>query len=115
MCFIANSAGGTFKEWGTDKVADHIFLCRESTAAHMIAYIKNEMDVSELSDEEFTLLGFNKWDDKGDWLIPVWLYSLLPNGTKLYCPIADFYEEKSDDTDDTDRFGCVGFSFDIKQ
>ena len=51
------------------------------------------------------------WDDNADWLIPVWLFNLLPDGIKLFCPIDSTYETKSEDTEDDYRMGCVAWSF----
>ena len=111
MCFIANSAGMCFPEWRPQNIGEHIFSSRRSTKEHMIGFIRNEMNISELTDEEYEMLGFAKWDNEGDWLIPVWLFNLLPDGTELYCPIDKTNAKVGDeDTDDDYRMGCVGYS-----
>jgi hypothetical protein len=103
-----------FPEWQQTKIAEHIFSSRDSVANHMIGFIRNDMNIKELSDEEYRLLGFSMWDDNKDWLIPVWLFNLLPDGTRLYCPIDGTYSKKDDETDDDYRMGCVGYSFDLR-
>lgn len=110
MCFISNSAGGCFPEWGEQAVATHIFASRKSVSDDMIGFIRSDMNIKEMTEEEYRLLGFAKWDDNGDWLIPVWLFLLLPNGTPLYCPTRGTHSKKSDDSDDHNRLGCVGYS-----
>lgn len=110
--FIANSAGACYPEWGEQKVAGHIFSSRDSVKNHMIGFARNEMDVWELSDEEKTLLGFAKWDDKSDkWLIPVWLFNLLPLGIPIHSPVTGSNDVIEDDTNDDYRLGCVGYCF----
>jgi hypothetical protein len=43
--------------------------------------LENEIDFSELNEVELQLLGFSK--SGNDFYIPIWIYELLPDDTKL--------------------------------
>jgi hypothetical protein len=112
MAYIANSAGGCHPEWKEGKAGEYMFEARKDVKKHLSTN-QTALNFKKLGDIEKTMLGFAKWDEKGHWLIPVWLFNILPNETKLYDPISEEYETKSDETNDDYRLGCVAWSFDF--
>lgn len=114
MAYIANSAGGCHPEWKEGKAGEFMFEQREDVKRHL-ATNQVALNFSKLTDKEKQTLGFAKWDDNNDWLIPVWLFNLLPDGTPLYSPTIKVYEIKDEETDDDYRLGVTGWSFDLRK
>lgn len=116
MNFVANSAGMLFPTLADEDIADHIFASRNSVKGHMATFAKTEMNVEELTTEEYQALGFKLMGEEGDWAIPIWLFNLLPDGTKLYCPIDGSFVEVGDDTVNFKyKIDCVDYSLPLRR
>lgn len=80
--------------------------------------IKEEMreiigDITTLTVDELSELGFQKWSEEGAlYLIPLWIYDLIPDGTEL-TSINGIKKRKGSQHIDLDiRFGCIAYGLD---
>ncbi|MGN0173974.1 MAG: hypothetical protein ACI39F_05995 [Acutalibacteraceae bacterium] len=77
---------------------------------------KNLIDFNNLTISEAKELRFGKWDENSDlWLIPLWLYPLIPIGTKLTSISGNeiIFDGKNIDKDI--RFGCLAWGIELKE
>lgn len=72
-------------------------------------------DITELSVDELKELGFKKWEEESElYLIPLWAFDLIPDGTVLES-ISDERAIKGKDEIDLDvRIGCIAWGFEPK-
>jgi hypothetical protein len=74
-------------------------------------YAKLTINYGDLIDVQLKSLGFLKWDNDGPWLIPMWLFNLLPDDTKLTSPLVVGEVELKKDAETDSRFGCSAYTF----
>ena len=101
----------TYKNWSNEFVVSEI---REFTdnLKSTDGYLK--VDPSKLSLDEAVSLGFQKWDDKGLMLIPLWLLPHLVDEFKGGCISGDEYLIKTSSIDNDHRFGCLSYGVFVK-
>lgn len=83
--------------------------------------IKNQLkeiigDITALSVEELKELGFKKWDEESElYLIPLWAFDLIPDGTVLECISGERVIKGKDEIDLDVRFGCIAYGLNIEE
>lgn len=110
MYSMSNITACMFQSWDAAFTKDTLF---ERVRVVRDDFVKETINYKQLSLEDLKLLGFKPWDEKMDMLIPMWLFRLLPDDTKLYCPLDG--EGARDlilrqDADDDYRFGCSAYA-----
>ena len=78
--------------------------------------IKNEIEWNTMTTQQAKELRFARWSDDMPnlWLIPIWLYPVIPDDLPLIC----INGEKTNTAEgiDTDiRFGCLAYGIEIKE
>ncbi|NLD21661.1 MAG: hypothetical protein GX664_04145 [Bacteroidales bacterium] len=69
-------------------------------------------DITELSADELEELGFKKWEEESElYLIPLWAFDLIPDGTELECIDGDKAIKGKDEIDLGTLFGCIAWGF----
>lgn len=72
-------------------------------------------DITELSADELKELGFKKWEEESElYLIPLWAFDLIPDGTELESINGDKAIKGKDEIDLEVRFGCIAWGFEPK-
>lgn len=106
MRYIANTMNYT--SWSDEMVGQEF---REKIENAKQEFLKQNVDFTKLSDEEYKMLGFQDWDEETKNLIPLWLFRLLPDETPLrsFCGS----KELKKDADDDVRFGCTAYVLDF--
>jgi len=67
-------------------------------------------DITTLSKEELKELGFAKWEEERElYLIPLWAFDLIPDGTELESISGDKIIKGKDEIDLDVRFGCIAY------
>lgn len=75
-----------------------------------------EVDFTELAESELQELGFSKWSDEelpGVYLIPLYLYPCIPDGTVLTCIDGKEYTKGVHAIDNDIRFGCIAYGIKV--
>lgn len=72
--------------------------------------------ITEVPAEDLMALGFSQWDEeKGIYLVPLWVYDLVEDGTEL-TSINGKKLIKGKDVIDLDvRLGCIAYGIKVKQ
>jgi hypothetical protein len=107
MYSMANITGTLYQSWGGDFTKEEVF---DKIKVLKVEFAKETIDYAEITDDYLRLLGFKPWSEKNDMLIPMWLFRLLPDDTKLYCPLTENETLLRKDADDDCRFGCSAFA-----
>lgn len=78
--------------------------------------LKDEIDFNNLSEQEAKELRFGKWSEEDPtlYLIPIWLFPILPVGTKLTCINGDEIVYDGKNVDNDVRFGCLAYGVRVK-
>lgn len=73
------------------------------------------IDFHTLTSEELHELGFGKWSDEmpNVFLIPLYLYPCIPDGTTLTCIDGGKYVKGEDKIDLDVRFGCIAYGITV--
>lgn len=99
--------GKSYESWSDEFSYSEIKdTCKE--LKHELSEVIEHLE--ELNIDELMTLGFRPWDDEGTlYLVPLWAYDLLPDGTELEC-INGVTAVKGRDPIDLDcRFGCISW------
>ena len=87
-----------------DDVYTEIKLARK----RFLEEIKKHIDFTKLTKEEAIELGFKKWDnDSNLYLIPIWLFPVIPIGIELTAIDGEKVIYNGENIDDDTRFGCI--------
>lgn len=108
MYSMANITGTLYDSWSGDFIKEGVF--DKIKVLKTEVFWKETIDYAKLTHSDLRLLGFKPWDEKNDMLIPMWLFRLLPDDTKLYCPLTENETLLRKDADDDCRFGCSAFA-----
>ena len=102
MGYIANI--GQYQSWSGDFVKKEYFDTIEKAKK---AFSEENINFAELTKNELKMLRFVDFDKSNKNLIPLWLFRILPDHTKVKC----FNGERTTvkDADDDIRFGCVAY------
>lgn len=100
-----------YKEWSDE------FRTRQNKDALDVVYKELEkIDISKLTQEEAILLGFRRMDkDRDYFLIPIWIYNAIPDGTTLISIFEHRLIKGEDEIDMDTRAGILAFSIEIKE
>lgn len=122
--FICNNDNDGFDDkcGDADEDADHKLFSKLAnvfrTFYRSLNLDSNKSCVEFIKGDEETLkyLGFKKWDDEPNkdrlylWLIPFWLFPMIPDGTELYTISGkSFIWDSENPADLESRFGCLGY------
>lgn len=81
----------------------------------VLEQIKESLDWNDIDKDTCRILGFGKWDDDSNlYLIPAYMYPIIPIGLKV-TTILDNEEEFNGKNDTDSRFGCLAFGIKIKE
>ena len=107
MGYIANI--GQYQSWSGDFVKKEYFAAIEKAKK---AFSEENINFAELTKNELKMLRFVDFDKSNKNLIPLWLFRILPDHTKVKC----FNGERTTvkDADDDVRFGCVAYMLILK-
>ena len=102
MGYIANI--GQYQSWSGDFVKEEYFAAIEKAKK---AFSEENINFAELAQDELKMLRFADFNEDNKNLIPLWLFRILPDHTKVKC----FNGERTTvkDADDDVRFGCVAY------
>lgn len=97
------SYSGWSKEFANDEIVGDY--------RHVKDMLKEKIgDVLSLSVDELLAIGFIKGGDDSDlYLIPLWVYDFIPEGTELITIFGITKTKGKDDIDLDTRFGCMSY------
>lgn len=102
--------GITYKGWSDEIAHEQVLESYNNLKEEMAKIIK---DVTKLPVGDLLTLGFLKWDDKSEiYLIPLWAYDLIPDGTELTDIFGDKHVKGTHSIDLDARFGCIAYGLD---
>lgn len=102
MSYIANMQ--QYQSWTGDFVKKEYFTAIEKAKK---AFSEEKINFAELTQDELKVLRFMDFDENNKNLIPLWLFRILPNDTKVKC--FDGEETTIEKADDDVRFGCTAY------
>ena len=77
---------------------------------------KKLIDFENITISEARELRFGKWEDNNDlWLIPIWLYPLIPIGLELKSISGEKVIFNGNNIDKDIRFGCLAYGIELKE
>ena len=102
MGYIANIQ--QYQSWSGDFVKKEYFAAIKKAKK---AFSDEDINFAELTQDELKMLRFADFNEDNKNLIPLWLFRILPDHTKVKC----FNGERTTvkDADDDVRFGCVAY------
>ena len=112
--------------WYVNRVAETVEydawsdgFCRDEnrrTHEQFTDELRKYIDLSKLTREEAIELRFMKWDDESDlYLIPLYLLSFIPIGTKLTSIDGETVIYDGTNIDNDIRFGCLAWGIKIPE
>ena len=102
MGYIANIQ--QYQSWSGDFVKEEYFAAIEKAKK---AFSEENINFAELTKNELKMLRFVDFDKSNKNLIPLWLFRILPDHTKVKCFNGKRTTVK--DADDDVRFGCTAY------
>ena len=92
---------------------------REEVVKHltnMQKTVKKLIDLNDLSKYQLTALGFSPWSESSPvMLVPLHLFPVLRDGTKLTCIDGEEFVVGKDEIDNDIRFGCIAYGITCKE
>lgn len=87
----------------------------KENAPRLLEHIKQNLDWNDIDEETCRILGFSKWEDNDNvWLIPTYLYSIIPIGLKVVTIFGNEAVFNSHNDDDS-RLGVLPFGIKVKE
>lgn len=104
--------GFIYEKWDKELRFDYVVKSREE----FLNYIKENLDWGDIDIETCKLLGFCRLDDDMPdlWLIPGYLYPIVPLGLKVKS-IGGTELEWTGKEDNDVRFGCLAYGIEVKK
>ena len=102
MGYIANTE--QYQSWPADFVKAKYFITIEKAKK---AFSKENINFAELTKDELKMLRFTDFNEDNKNLIPLWLFRILPDHTKVKRLNGEQITVK--DADDDALFGCVAY------
>ena len=102
MGYIANIQ--QYQSWSGDFVKEEYFAAIEKAKK---AFSEENINFAELTQDELKMLRFADFNEDNKNLIPLWLFRILPDHTKVKC--FDGEQTTVKDADDDVRVGCVAY------
>lgn len=108
LTYLANRVSETtqYESWSDEFSRKEI----KEAEQKFVDEIKKHIDWDNLTEEDCKELRFVRWDkESGIYLIPLYLFPIIPIGFKVYC--IDGREIVNDGTnlDNDTRFGCIAY------
>lgn len=76
----------------------------------VIEFFRNEVEIDLNNEEQLKMLGFKRWNDETElFLIPLWAYDLVPDGTKMHSIFGETVVKGEEKIDKDVRFGCLAY------
>jgi len=76
----------------------------------VIEFFRNEVEIDLNNEEQLKMLGFQRWNDETElFLIPLWAYDLVPDGTKMHSIFDETVEKGEEEIDKDIRLGCLAY------
>jgi hypothetical protein len=93
-------------------------FCKQNVLEALIRVQKDifkTVDFFKLTKEELFELGFGKWSDKTPnlFLIPLYLYPCIPDGTELVAIDGERVTKGIDNIDLDARFNCIAYGIEV--
>ena len=108
MSYIANVP--QYESWSGEFVKKEYFDAIEKAKN---SFSEEKIDFSELTEDELEVLRFRGFDDDNKNLIPLWLFRILPDDTKIKCFSGE--EKTVKDASDDVRYGCTAYMLIIEK
>ena len=108
MSYIANVP--QYESWSGEFVKKEYFDAIEKAKN---SFSEEKIDFSELTQDELEVLRFIDFDDDNKNLIPLWLFRILPDDTKIKCFNGE--EKTVKDSSDDVRCGCTAYMLIIEK
>ena len=86
----------------------------ENILSHM-ENLKTPEDWKHISDTYARFLGFKKWDETNLWLIPKYLYSVIPVGLKVKSVNGDIIVNDGTNLSSDTRCGLLAYGIHVKE
>jgi len=114
LTWLANRVSETtqYENWSDE------FCRKEIKEANQkfVEEIKNHIDWDNLTEEDCKELRFGKWDEEsGIYLIPLYLFPIIPIGLKVYCISGAEIVNDGTNLDNDIRFGCIAYGIKPKK
>jgi hypothetical protein len=97
------------KEWSDEYCRKQAVEALEKCRDYLLPGGWNE--IIALPTKALLRIGFRTWDDSGLLLIPLWLWSLVPDGMELTCINGKKAVKGKDDINLDHRSGCLAYGF----
>lgn len=114
LTWLANRVSETtqYKNWSDE-------FCRKEikeASKKFVDEIKKHIDWENLTEEDCKELRFVRWDEEsGIYLIPLYLFPIIPIGLKVYSINGDEIVNDGTNLDNDIRFGCVAYGIKPKK
>ena len=107
MTYVINEVACTMEyNWGNDFNHEDLKKYYGKAQEQM-----SKIDFNKLTDDELRFLGFVKFSKESEnYRVPLWLFRVLPNGTKLESIMGKTVEVGKDYIDNDVRGGCTAFA-----
>ena len=110
--YLANRVAETTEyNWNSDFCKKEI---KEATEK-VIEELKKHINWDNLTKQDCIELRFRKWDDSNLYLIPLYLFPIIPIGLKVYCIDGDEIINDGTNLDNDNRFGCIAYGIKVEK
>ena len=114
LTYLANRVSETtqYEKWSDE-------FCRKEikeASQKFVDAMRKHLDWDNLTEEECKELRFGRWDEEsGIYLIPLYLFPLIPMGLKVYSIGGNEIINDGTNLDNDTRFGCVAYGIKPKK
>lgn len=114
LTYLANRVSETtqYDNWSDN-------FCRKEikeAIQKFVEEIKKHIDWENLTEEECKELRFGKWDEEsGIYLIPLYLFPIIPIGLKVYSIMGNEIVNDGTNLNNDIRFGCIAYGIKPKK
>lgn len=104
--------GFIYESWSNEFRLEEIRKSRDE----FLEYIKENLDWNDIDLETCKLLGFKRWSEDMPklWLIPGYLYTIIPLGLKVRSIGGDERAWTGEEDNDV-RFGCLAYGIEVNK
>lgn len=114
LTWLANRVSETtqYENWSDE-------FCRKEikkASQKFVDEMQKHLDWDNLTEDDCKELRFGKWDEEsGIYLIPLYLFPIIPIGLKVYSISGDEIVNDGTNLDNDTRFGCVAYGIKPKK
>lgn len=108
LTYLANNVGETtqYGNWSDGFARKQIKQANQK----FLDEIKKHIDWDNLTESDCKELRFKRWDEEsGIYLIPLYLFPIIPIGFKVYCINGSEIVNDGTNLDNDTRFGCIAY------